>query len=125
MLLAQTSGQGSASCRKDRQRKKAKNEKTHAKKIVCHGFFTLFSLSFYLIIFLILSHRTQKERIKKMKQSDKINLKIKKVIENKVNYFELSQSDKCKIFNKGSKNDKYEFKYKDMNEYLKDILNIK
>jgi hypothetical protein len=60
-----------------------------------------------------------------MKQSDKINLKIKKVIDNKVNYYELSQSDKCKIFNKGSKNDKYEFKYKDMNEYLKDILNIK
>ncbi len=114
-----------ASGGKDGQRKKAKNEKTHAKKIVCHGFFTLFSLSFYLIIFLILSQRTEKERIKKMKQSDKINTKIKKIVNNQIDYFELSQSDKCKIFNKGSKNDKYEVKYKDMNEYLKDILNIK
>jgi len=60
-----------------------------------------------------------------MEQTEKINKIIEKVLENEIKYFDLKSDEKCKIFNKGSKEDKYVYNYKDMNEYLKDILNIK
>jgi hypothetical protein len=109
----------------EERKKKTKNEKTAPKRTIVTVFSCLFFLLFFLSIFLSFLEEPIKERTKKMEQTEKINKIIEKVLENEIKYFDLRSDEKCKIFNKGSKEDKYVYNYKDMNEYLKDILNIK